>query len=164
MIVPFAVLALVVSVSNAQGQAGVVPLSQGPVVPGAGSPAPVVPSPAAIRVAFKLDPRLTTGLYMGERWVSPPTHSAFQVGTSVTVDARASGVDAKGKPARISARWTTADPRMVTFTRGEGNDVKITIQRAGESVIDVTSHGVSKQLAVKAVRQGEVMRVEIAQK
>lgn len=152
----FVVLALVVSVSNAQGQ--------GAVVPGAAAPVRIVPSPATIRVVFKLDPQLTTGLYMGERWVSPPTYSAFQLGTSVTVEARASGIDARGRPAKINARWIPADPEMVTVTPGEGNEVKITVRRAGESLLQVTSHGLSKSLAVKAVRQDEILRVEIAQR
>ena len=153
----FVVLALAVSVSNARGQDAVVPATTGATVR-------VVPSPAAIRVVFKLDSRLTTGLYMGERWVSPSTHSAFQVGKSVTVDARASGVDARGRPAKISARWIAADPETVTVTPGEGNEVKITIHRAGESLVQVTSHGLTKTLVVKAVQQDQVMRVEIAQR
>jgi hypothetical protein len=82
----------------------------------------------------------------------------------VTVEARASGLDARGRPARISARWIPADLEMVTVTPGEGNGVKITIHRPGESLVQVMSHGLTKSLAVKAVQQDQVMRVEIAQR
>jgi hypothetical protein len=147
------VLTLVVSASNAQGQAA---------VPAA--PAQIVPSPAAIRVAFKLDPRLTTGLYMGERWVSPPTYSASQLGSIVTIEARASGVDARRRPVKINAKWIAADPDMVTVTPGEGSQVRIAVRRAGESLLRVTADDLTRQLAVKAVQQDQVLRVEITQK
>ena len=150
------VLALAVSASSAQGQDG--------AVGGPGQKGSTLPQPAAIRVAFKLDSRLTTGLYMGERWVSPPTYSASGAGASVTVDVRASGLDAIGRPARISAVWTSSDPAMVSVTPGEGNVVSINVQRPGESTVTVASHGMTRQLAVKAVRQDAVMRVEIAQR
>jgi hypothetical protein len=51
---------------------------------GAAIPAsPELVSPAsgsltAVNIVFKLDPRLSRGLYMGDRWVSPPTFT--QVG------------------------------------------------------------------------------------
>ena len=147
-------LTLVVSASNAQGQGAVTP----------GAPGRIVASLAAIRVAFKLDPRLTTGLYMGERWVSPPTYSASDIGGVVTIDARAAGLDARRRPVKISARWIAADPEMVSVTTGEGDVVKIRVQRPGESRVRVTADGLSQELAVKAVRQDQVLRVEIAQR
>jgi len=40
--------------------------------------APSAPSPAlgGIEVTFKVDPRIARGLYMGDRWISPPICSA----------------------------------------------------------------------------------------
>jgi hypothetical protein len=38
-----------------------------------------------IAVVFKLDPRLTAGLYMGDRWVSPPTYSTVHPGKQATL-------------------------------------------------------------------------------
>ena len=44
-----------------------------------------------IEVSFKLDPRVTKSLYMGERWVSGPAFSSASVpeGETITVEARA---------------------------------------------------------------------------
>ncbi|MCI0409494.1 MAG: FKBP-type peptidyl-prolyl cis-trans isomerase [Acidobacteria bacterium] len=114
-----------------------------------------------ITVSFKLDPRLTQGLYMGERWVSPPTYTT----TLDTVDARAEGVDAKGKRVNIRPQWIPVDPEMVTVTPSEGSEAKITVHRAGESSLQVTYQGVSKELAIKvAAYRGDAFQVEIAQK
>jgi hypothetical protein len=150
------VLALAVSASHAQGRDDAVPAAGVRVRP--------FPPPAAIRVEFKLDSRLTTGLYMGARWVSPPTFSASAAGVGATIDARASGVDARGRPAKIAARWSPEDPEMVTVEPAEGNDVRVSVRREGETVLRVTSGGVTRPLVVKAVRRDEVLRVEIAQR
>jgi hypothetical protein len=100
-----------------------------------------------IAVSFKQDPRLTKGLYMGERWVSPPVH----------------GVDAKGNKMKIAPTWTPSDSEMVTVTPGEGSDVKIAVKRAGKSTLKVAAPGASKELSIKATEEGDVLRVEITQ-
>ncbi len=117
---------------------------------------------AGINVSFKVDPRITRGLYMGDRWVPLPY---AQVGEAkqVTVEARAEGVDDRGKPVSVNPQWTPADPALVTVTPGQGNAVKITALRPGESSLQVTSQGVSRGLAVKAAYKGEVLQVEISQ-
>jgi hypothetical protein len=131
----------------------------------AGSRTDAVPAAAAagIQLSFKLDPRLTRGLYMGERWVSPPTYSIAQEGPSVTVDARAQVLDAQGLPTNIGPEWTPADPGMVTVSPARGNQVTITVQRVGESSLTVASQGAARELAVKATRLGDALQVEIAQ-
>ncbi len=43
----------------------------------------------AIHVSFKLDPGLTRGTYMGERWISPPSYDSVQTGGTYTVEVRA---------------------------------------------------------------------------
>jgi len=128
-----------------------------------GSAAATVSALAGINVAFKLDPRITRGLYMGDRWVPLP-YTQIGEAKQVTVEARAEGVDDKGKAVSVSPEWTPADPAMVTVTPGRGNAVKITALRPGESSLQVTSQGVSRGLAVKAAYKGEVLQVEIAQK
>jgi len=115
-----------------------------------------------IELSYKLDPRLTKGMYMGERWVSPPTYTRLQDGKTATVEARAQGVDAQGKPRNINPKWIAVDPGMVTVTPGEGNEVKITVQRAGKSTLRVASDGVSKELSVTAAYRGNAMQVEIS--
>lgn len=116
---------------------------------------------ADIEVSFQLDPRLTRGLYMGERWVSPPTY----VGAAGqdTVKARAEGFDARGKPVGTSPEWIPADPEMVAVSPGKGKEVRITVRRAGQSTLNVTSPGFSKELIVKATTRGNALQVEISQ-
>ncbi|MDP2997120.1 MAG: FKBP-type peptidyl-prolyl cis-trans isomerase [Bryobacterales bacterium] len=114
-----------------------------------------------IEISLKVDPRLTKGLYMGDRWVSAPTY----IGTAGqdNVDARVQGVYAGGKKTAISPQWIPSDPEMVTVSPGQGSEVKITVKRAGESRLEVKAGGVSKELAIKAAYKGESIQVEIAQ-
>jgi FKBP-type peptidyl-prolyl cis-trans isomerase len=123
--------------------------------------APAAADIAGIQVSFKLDPRLTQGQYMGERWVSPPTYTT----TLDTVEARVAGVDPKGSIGNISAKWIPSDPDMVTVSPGQGKEVKITVKRAGVSTLKVVSQGVSKALSVKAtvMNEGKALQVEITQ-
>jgi FKBP-type peptidyl-prolyl cis-trans isomerase len=116
-----------------------------------------------IRISFKVDTRLTRGLYLGDRWVSPSTFVPARQGKTATVEAAADGVDATGKRARIKPEWIAADPGMVEVTRGQGGDVQITVKRAGESKLKVVAQGITKELAIKAVDQGDAIAVEIAQ-
>jgi hypothetical protein len=120
--------------------------------------------PPGIAVSFKVDPRLTKSLYMGDRWVSPPTYtSTVQEGKEITVEARAEERDAKGKTMKIQAEWTPSDPEMVTVTPPQGNEVRITVQRAGKSTLKVAAPGLSKELSIKATAEGNTIRVEITQ-
>jgi FKBP-type peptidyl-prolyl cis-trans isomerase len=127
---------------------------------GAGAEAAAV---TGIEVAFKLDDRLTRSLFLGDRWVSPATFSAPPQGKTSTVRASARGVDASGKHVAIAPRWTPADPGMVQVTKGRGGDVSITVRRPGESKLKVAFQGVTKELAVRASRQGGGLAVEISQ-
>jgi hypothetical protein len=119
---------------------------------------------AGISVTFKLDPRLATGIYGGERWVSPPTYTKVGEGKTVTVEARAHGLDANRRPVAVIPKWTSSDPAMVTITPGERNQVTITVQRPGESSLHVTAQDASKELAIKAAYQNNVLQVDITQK
>jgi FKBP-type peptidyl-prolyl cis-trans isomerase len=114
-----------------------------------------------LQVSFKMDPRLTQGLYMGERWLSPATYT----GTSGqdSVQAKVQGTDAKGKPVSIKPKWVPSDPEMVSVAPSEGTQVTITVRRPGESRVQVTSHGLSKELTIKAAQRNDVLQVEIAQ-
>jgi hypothetical protein len=119
-----------------------------------------------IKVAFKLDPRLTRSLYMGDRWVSPPTYSGLQEG-EFTVEARAQGHDGGGRPVAASLNWRPADPQIVSVSPGQGNAVTITVHRAGESLLRLTIEDdakaviVSKELSVKAWYRGAALQTEI---
>ena len=124
------------------------------------------PAPGAgsrIEVSFKLDPRLTRGLYMGDRWVSPGTFTPAPQAKNVTVEASARRVDASGRRVQIEPEWRPGDPGMVEITRGRGDQVRITVKRAGESKVVVAHLGVTKELSIKAAERGEALAVEISQ-
>ena len=123
----------------------------------------VAPADAGIKVSFKLDPRLTQSMYMGERWVSPPTYTGVRDGKEITVDARAEVISASGKSTGIGPKWIPSDPEMVTVTPGQGNEVKITVLRAGQSSLKVTAPGLSRELSIKATLQGSSIQVNITQ-
>jgi hypothetical protein len=121
------------------------------------------PTLSGITISFKLDPRLTRGLYMGDRWVSPPTYTRVEEGKELTVDASIRGLDAKRRPNNIGPTWMPSDPDMVTVTPGQGTQVLITVKRVGESNLTVTYGRATKILGIKAVRQNGGLRVDIFQ-
>src|SRR6266508_666691 len=119
-----------------------------------------------LTVTFKLDRRLTSGLYMGERWVSPRTYSGVSEG-AFTVEARVHGRDAKGQLVDIKPEWVPADSAIVTVSPARGKEVTITVQGAGESSVRVTvpreteELSLSTELVIKARYQGTALQVEI---
>ena len=127
---------------------------------------PTPPVLAEIRIEFKLDPALTRGLSMGDRWVSPATFTNVrQPGNQGTVVARAVGLDHRGRLMirRLEAEWLPADPDMVAVAMGEGSEVKITIRGAGESSLRVTAGAVSRTLTIKATYQDNMTQAEVSQ-
>ena len=137
--------------------------------------------PTDVAVSFKLDPRLTRSLYMGDRWFSPATFTTTQDVDRINVEVRAVGRDARGQDARIDPEWIAADPKMVTVSPARGSQVTITVHRAGESrlrlvqplapsVRSVTADGrggepaIVKELAIRAWKQGSAIQAEISQK
>ena len=119
--------------------------------------APAATALTGIAVSYKLDPRLTQGSYLGVRWVSPSTFTRVQDGKDLTVEARAHGRDAKGRALNISPEWLPADPEMVSVTPSQGNEVTITVLRAGESTLEVASQGLSKKVHIKAEYRNNVL-------
>lgn len=123
---------------------------------------PAAMASPAIRIAFRLDPRLTKGLYMGDRWVSPP-YSRVGEGMQVTIEARAEGLDQEGRALHAGLKWKPTDPEMVTVTPSEGKTVTITVLRAGESKLRVSFERGSRELLVKGVEKGQALQVEISE-
>jgi hypothetical protein len=126
--------------------------------PGRGQPAPTGP----IVVSFKLDPRLHGGTYGGDIWLTPSTY----VGAAAqdVVEARARGVDANGHASVISPSWIPSDPGMLTVSPDQGSQVTITVNRGGESSLDLTWNGFTKALLFRAIAvDGAVTQVEISQ-
>ena len=131
-------------------------------------PDPEPPPPESlggINVSFKLDPRLTQGSYLGDRWVSPPLYTRVQeAGKPLAVDARAHGVDADGRPVEVSPEWIAGDATLLDVSPPQGTPVVITVHRVGQTRLDVVAGEVSRSLdvAVKA-HVGGTMLVEISQ-
>ena len=125
--------------------------------------APASASIVDIEISFKLDTRTTQALYMGERWVSPPAYSGAQTGKVFIVQAKAEGVDARGRVTDISPTWTVDDPEMVEVSPAQSHQVEITVRRVGQSSLNVEFKGFSKKLAVKAVIKDDVIQVQISQ-
>jgi hypothetical protein len=128
---------------------------------------PAVASLTGIMISFKLDPRITRGMYMGERWVSPYTYTSLGLKDEreVTVSAKAVGINAQGKQVGINPIWKTIDVEMITVFPSQGSAVTITVHRAGKSSLTVTYGTISKKLTVKAaaVSLGGTLRVDISQ-
>jgi len=115
-----------------------------------------------IKVSFKLDPRLTRGMYMGERWVSPSIYSRVQEpGKPLSVDARVEGRDANGRPVKIDPQWIASDPDMVAVSAVSSGAFNIVVKRAGESRLKVTAAGVTRELAINAKSGNDAMQVHI---
>ncbi len=119
---------------------------------------------ASLQVAYRLDPWLISGNYGSGFWASPPVLGpATQGGGIFTLETRAEGLDAQGQPVGVSPQWIASDPGMVTVSPGQGSQVTITIQGAGQSTLRLASDTVTKELVIKAASQGGVLTVEIAQ-
>jgi FKBP-type peptidyl-prolyl cis-trans isomerase FklB len=117
-----------------------------------------------MHLSFKLDSRLTKGLYMGDRWVSPAVYTGVGDGNSLIVDVRANGFDSKKTQIEISPTWIPSDPGMLTVSPSQGSEVKIIVKRAGETSLQVTAPGVSRVLIIKAAYQNGILQAEIAQR
>lgn len=117
----------------------------------------------AIEVAFMLDPRLTKGLYMGDRWIASATYSSATApaGEAISVEARAR--PAGGAPAAERRfTWTASNPDMVKVSPREHGAVTLTVRPAGSSTVTVSDGEVSSTFDVKAAPLGDRWRVDLA--
>jgi hypothetical protein len=123
-------------------------------------------SPAAaasgLVVAFMLDPRISSSVYMGERWVTPETFTLVHQGEVATVHARAHVVHPTGT-ADVTAAWTTADHEMLTVPLDAVHQAEITVHRPGQTTLTVTGGDHSTTLTVVAAQDGGSWRVDISQ-
>lgn len=116
----------------------------------------------AITVSFKLDSRLTRGLYMGDRWVSPKRFSASNgAGDPIAVQVRAFGVNTRGGRKRLSATWTVGDADIVSVSPTQGAEVDLVVSDEGRTTVRVESGHVVEELDVRAWRDGDALLVEI---
>lgn len=140
-----------VGCGGGEGEAPSGGAAPGPQEPSAppDAPAPAQPAPRpTVRVAFKLDPALTGGVYMGERWVSPPVfRAAAQQGSVFRVEARVE------RPDGTAATWTPSDPDAVAALPATGRQVELVISRPGHSALTVRVGEHATTLAVEGVHQ-----------
>ena len=129
---------------------------------------PIDPTPRSvnsnlIKVEFKLAPRVSSSVYTGDRWVSPPTFTKIQQGAAATIEGRAFLVGETGPVTGSIPQWTSTNQNMITATPDAGNLVVLTVNAPGETSLSVSSQGAAKTLSVKATIDAGAMRVEITQ-
>lgn len=95
--------------------------------------------------------------------MSPPTYSILGEADTVVVNVRAVGLDSMGNRTRIRPRWSSTDTDVAEVTPAEGDEVRIIVQRSGESRVHVVAKGISRELAVKATPRGKVLQVDVSQ-
>lgn len=134
-----------------------------PASPSPGAVQPVVPGQRRLVVAFRLDPAVTRGLYLGDRWVSPPTFRFAQPGEQYVVLAKLQSIDAHGDRIDLSGNWSSSDPDMLAIDRHDHGQVTLTVRQPGASRLFVSAAGESKVLQVRATRTPDAMDVAITQ-
>lgn len=149
--------------------------SHEPAPPGSAGDAGPQPDPVAdpqrpdaaatdgLVVSFLLDPRITTSVYTGERWVTPETFTLVHEGDVVPVHARAHLAAPSGMT-DVSATWTPADADMLSVSLADAHQVEITVRRAGQTALMVTHGESSRTLTVTASHDDAgAWRVDIVQ-
>lgn len=114
-------------------------------------------------VTFRLDPAVTRGLYLGDRWVSPPTFHFAQPGNQYVFQAKLQSIDARDDRVDLSGDWSTDDPEMIAIERHDHGAVTIVVRRAGEGRLFVSAGGTRKVLQVQARQTEDAMDVRIVQ-
>jgi hypothetical protein len=116
-----------------------------------------------IVVAFRLDRDITSGHYLGERWVSPPTFAFAQPGRQYVAHAKLQSIADDGSRVDLSGDWSTDDPQMIAISRDQPGQVTIVVREAGEGELVASAGGQRKVLQVRAIRHPDAMEVAIAQ-
>lgn len=117
-----------------------------------------------IQISLKLDPRLTRGLHMGDRWVSPPTYTRVGEKAGCIVPIKVQGVDTQGKPVAITPEWRVNDAGMATVSTAAGNSVNLAAQHAGQTSVEVTALGLTKRLTLNVTEREEgILIMELTQ-
>lgn len=122
---------------------------------------PTGPTVTDIKLSYKRDPRLVDPYRGIGPWAPGPNFGGATA--QDTVEVRAEGVDAAGRPTKISPKWFPSDPKIVTVSPSQGDDVKITVHRAGESKLQIAYQRLSKELVVRAQYVNKFIVLEIFQ-
>ncbi|HJW45686.1 MAG TPA: hypothetical protein VJ484_04280 [Lysobacter sp.] len=125
--------------------------------------ADIVPRTEQFVVAFRLDPALTQGLYLGDRWVSPERYHFAQAGTRYVVQSKMQRIDTRGERKDLYGNWQASDLGMIDVIPADRGEVTLVINRPGVSTVTASAAGKSKVLRVRAVQVENGMQVEIVQ-
>ena len=125
--------------------------------------AATVPREEKLVVSFRLDPSLTRGLYLGDRWVSPPKYHFAQAGTRFIVQSKVQRIDTRGERSDVSGNWRTSDHGMIDVIPTQRGEVTIVINGPGESTVTASTAVGSKVLNIRAWQVADAMQVEITQ-
>ncbi|MBM4273141.1 MAG: hypothetical protein FJ134_01580 [Deltaproteobacteria bacterium] len=118
---------------------------------------------AALRVWFKNEFLTKENVYMGEVWNDPDKFQRTREGRTFTHDLKVMGLDSRRNQVVVNATWKVSDQAQVKITPQRGHQVKLTIKKAGESTVTVSSGKISRKLTVIAEYRDGSMRVEIRQ-
>lgn len=136
-----------------------------PVQGGAPQPASAAPSAALaikdIQLSYKRDARVVDSYHGIGPWASGPSFGGAT--GQDTVEVRAEGVDAAGRAVKINPVWSVSNAALATISPSQGDDVKITVHKAGESKLTISYLGLSKELVVRGQYVNNYMLIEIEQ-
>ena len=119
---------------------------------------------SGLSILYKSDSRMVGGTYAAPHWLKGPRFtSAVQPGAMGIVDVKVRGLDATGKLMPVTAEWTVADPDRITVAPGRAGEFRLTVGKAGESTLRVSSRGVYAELLVKSKDLGDATQVEITE-
>ena len=114
-------------------------------------------------VAFKMDPDIMRGNFLGERWVSPPKFAFAQPGREYTTHAKLQSVGEDGTRTDLSGDWSTSDPGMIAISHDQVGQVTIVVREPGEGQLYAAAGGQRKVLQVRATRTDDAMEVAFVQ-
>jgi hypothetical protein len=124
----------------------------------------VVPIPEQFVVAFRLDPSLTRGMYLGDRWVSPPRYQAAQPGRRYTLQAKMQRVDPRSERSDVTSEFRSLDPELIQVTPGDKpNEWSLVVNGPGAGRVVASAGPKTRVLNVHAWEVQNGMQVEITQ-
>lgn len=91
----------------------------------------------SVQILFKLDPRLTRSLYMGDRWVSPDVFTQVGEGSVVIVEAKVVRDDGWGRSTTLNANCSASNSSMATVSTLKGNIARITVSKEGTTSLSL---------------------------
>jgi len=114
-------------------------------------------------VAFKIDPDLMRGSFLGDRWVSPPTFEFAQPGREYTTHAKLQEIGEDGTRTDLTGDWSTSAPEMIAISHDAAGQVTIVVREAGQGQLFAAAGGQRKVLQVRATRTADAMEVAFVQ-